>query len=374
MEDPDQREQDAEAGTLALGQRLVANAFRYRTAKPQETRTFRYLRYDANLVPDVTQQLRFLMEGFHRDTNVTYDIQGLYDSGTDVLLRLQSVNDSRFIGIQIKSHMELGERGLVASLRNQLSRSEDRYDPLLRWYIFLGADISDPTDRRTPQRVRTIQAEFAKKRKVTIVDPVYAVTFLRLSKAQMDSLTTLTLRTGDPLVEDAAADLRRHPVEAGLLLRLVTNTVGREAAQTTFEELQSDRWLREIALRTPPLEDERYSLESDNEMYDLESDDELHEPESDEYPPVISDLPNDALREIMTLEGGEERDNESNWIPRLADHIDSLSDDLERDGVGFLAPVHLHPALYALAAEGRVKHDLEFDELVGYLIGVILGE
>jgi hypothetical protein len=351
MADPDQQEQDAAAGTLALGQRLVANAFRYRTAKPQETSTFRHLRHDADLVPNVTQQLRFLMDGFHRDTNVTYDIQGLSDAGTDVLLRLQSVHDSRFIGIQIKSHIELGEKGLVTSLRDQLSRSEDRYDPLLRWYIFLGADISDKTDRKTLQRVRKIQAEFAKKRKVTIVDPVYAVTFLRLSKAQMDSLTTLTLRTGDPLVEDAAADLRRHPVEAALILRLVTNTVGREAAQTTLEELQSDPWLREIALRIP-----------------------LDDDESDEYPLYMSDLPNGVLREIMTLEAGEKRDSESNWIPRLADHIDSLSDDLDGDEAGFLAPVYLHSALYALATEGHVKHDLEFDELVGYLIDVILGE
>ena len=355
MEDLDRREQNAEAGTLALGQRLVANAFRYRTAKPQDTHVFRQFRHDADLVPRVTQQLRFLMEGFHRDTNVTYDIQGLYDAGTDVLLRLQSVNDCRFIGVQIKSHKELGQKDLIVSLRDQLSRSEDRYSPLLRWYLFLGADISDQTDRRTFQRVRAIQSAFAKKPKVTIVDPVYAMTFLRLSKAQMDSLTTLTLRTGDPLVEDASADLRRHPVEAALLLRLVTNTVGREAAQTTFKELQSDPWLREIALRTP----------RDNEQYDPESDDDAL---------VTSDLPNDVLRQMMTLEVSEVRDTMSNWIPQLADHMDRLSGELDRDRVGFFAPVYLHPALYALATEGRVKHDLEFDELVDYLIDTILGE
>jgi hypothetical protein len=218
--DFDQHEIDTAAGTLALGQRLVANAFRYRTARPEETHIFRGLRHDADLVPKVTQQLRFLMEGFHRDTNVTYDIQGMSDEGSDVLLRLQSVSSVSFIGVQIKSHVELGEKGIVADLRNQLSRSEDRYDPLLRWYIFLAADTSDAADRRTPRRLSDIRAAFAKKRKVTIVDPVYSATFLCLSKAQMDSLTTLTLRTGDPLVEDAAADLRRHPVEAALLLRL----------------------------------------------------------------------------------------------------------------------------------------------------------
>lgn len=350
----DQQELDTEAGTLALGQRLVANAFRYRTAKPGDTRILRDLRHDADLVPKVTQQLRFLMEGFQRDTNVTYDIQGLSDEGSDVLLRLQSTCNSSFIGIQIKSHKELGEKGLVSDLRDQLSRSEDRYEPLLRWYIFLGADISVKTDQNTLRRVRNIQAAFAKKRKVTIVDPVYAVTFLRLSKAQMDSLTTLTLRTGDPLVEDAAADLRRHPVEAALLLRLVTNMVGREAASTTFEELQSDPWLRKIALNT------RLYLEQ-------------YDPESGEYL-LINDLPNDVLREIMTSEISEKEGSKSRWIRQLASHVDCLSDELDGDGGEFRASVHLHPALYALATEGYVKHDLEFDELVEYLIGVVLGE
>jgi hypothetical protein len=136
---------------------------------------------------------------------------------------------------------------------------------------------------------------------------------------------------------------------------LVTNTVGREAAQTTFKELQSDPWLREIALRTP----------RDNEQYDPESDDDAL---------VTSDLPNDVLRQIMTLEASEVRDSMSNWIPQLVDHMDRLSDELDRDRVGFLAPVYLHPALYALATEGRVKHDLESGELVDYLIDTVLGE
>jgi hypothetical protein len=350
---PEQQEPDTEAGTLALGQRLVANAFRYRTARPADTRTFRDLRHDANLVPQVTQQLRFLMEGFHRDTNVTYDIQGMSDEGSDVLLCLQSARDARFIGIQIKSHKELRLKGIVSELREQLSRSEDRYDPMLRWYIFLGADISDKMDRVTSRRVRDIQSAFVKKSKVTIVDPVYAVTFLRLSKAQMDSLTTLTLRTGDPLVEDAAADLRRHPVEAALLLRLVTNAVGREDAFTTLGELDSDSWIRQ-----------RYLL-----AYELEP----QEFEFEQYV-LIGDLQNEVLHEFLASQPRKGVSSDFNWPSRLAIHIDRLSDEVDDGGNMFRAPIHLHPALYALAAEGYVKHGLEFDELIEYPIDVILGE
>jgi hypothetical protein len=349
----EQQEPDPEAGTLALGQRLVANAFRYRTARPADTRIFRDLRHDADLVPQVTEQLRFLMEGFHRDTNVTYDIQGMSDEGSDVLLRLQSARDARFIGIQIKSHKEIGLKGIVSDLREQLSRSEDRYDPLLRWYIFLGADISEKMDRATSRQVRNIQSAFAKKSKVTIVDPVYSVTFLRLSKAQMDSLTTLTLRTGDPLVEDAAADLRRHPVEAALLLRLVTNAVGREDAFTTLEELDSDSWIRQ-----------RYLLAHELESKEFEFDQYL----------LMGDLENEVLHGLLVSEPRKRINSDLNWSSRLAIHIERLSDVVDDGGNMFRAPIHLHPALYALAAEGYVKHDLEFDELIEYLIDGILGQ
>jgi hypothetical protein len=88
----------------------------------------------------------------------------------------------------------------------------------------------------------------------------------------------------------------------------------------------------------------------------------------------MSDLPNDVLREIMTSETQEERDSQSNWIPRLASYIDRLDDELDSDDAELRAPVHLHPALYALATEGYVKHDLESHDLVEYLIDVILGE
>ena len=140
------------------------------------------------------------MECFHRDANVAYDIQGLSDSGCDVLLRLTTANSAAFVGVQVKSHRELSTtRDLVKDLRDQLSRAEDHYDPLLTWYAFLAADVSDQSSL-TQASIRRIQAALSKKRTVTVVDPTYARTFLRLSKPQMDSLTTLTIRSGDPLL------------------------------------------------------------------------------------------------------------------------------------------------------------------------------
>jgi hypothetical protein len=132
------------------------------------------------------------------------------------------------------------------------------------------------------------------------------------------------------------------------------NAVGREVAFTSLEELQTDRWLRRIALNTPP-NDELYYLGSGE-----------HE--------QVGDLPNNVLREVLALGTDDNQDNMPNWIQRLANHLDSFSDELDGSDIEFGAPIYLHPALYALATEGYVKHDLEFDELIEYLIDVILGE
>lgn len=162
------------------------------------------------------------MECFHRDANVTYDIQGLADAGSDVLVRLMTQNSLAFVGIQTKSHRELAtSRDLVKDLRDQLSRSEDYYQLLLTWYLFLAADVSDPSEL-LQATIGKIQAAFSKKRAVTIVDPAYSQTFLDLTKAQMDSLTTLTLRSDDPLQEDARASycvIRQKQQSSSNLLR-----------------------------------------------------------------------------------------------------------------------------------------------------------
>src|SRR4051812_32010108 len=125
MSEYDSEYSQTSSATTALGQRLIANALRYRPAAARETKNLRSLRHDANLVPKITNQLRFLLDNLHRDTNVTYDIQGMSDEGSDILVRLQAPGEARYVGIQVKSHPELSQKSLVKDLRDQLSRSED---------------------------------------------------------------------------------------------------------------------------------------------------------------------------------------------------------------------------------------------------------
>ena len=116
-----------EAGTTALGRRLISNALRYRPAKVEDTKFLAPMRHDADLLPLVTSQLRALLSGLHRDAHVEYDIQGMRDEGTDVLVRLTAANATVFVCLQVKSHLELAAEEQVNSLRLQQSRSDDHY-------------------------------------------------------------------------------------------------------------------------------------------------------------------------------------------------------------------------------------------------------
>jgi hypothetical protein len=341
------------------------------------------LRHDSDLVPRITLQLRLLMECLHRDTTVTYDIQGLKDDGTDVLVRMNTGNGVAFAGIQVKSHDELFEAGLLKTLRDQHSRSVDSYAPLLRWYVLLAADVSG-ANGQAQGAVRRVQQAFSKKRGVTVIDPVYALTFLRLTAIQMSTLTTLTLRTGDPVVSDSVADLTdRHPLDSAVLIRLVANAVAGDSPTTPTASLLRDEWLTRVATRVPmsPV------------VYERESDIVDPQPWDAEVRTAYDDwLPYDAWSE--GAEGGPpdgvdpERASPAllaRWLRAddvsspsaarlqalLPGSLDRLGDDVEEVGDALYVSIRKHAALYAVATEGIVKHDLDGDSLVAYVVSVL---
>jgi hypothetical protein len=384
--------QPQEAGTTALGRRLISNALRYRPAKADDTKWLAPMRHDADLLPLVTSQLRALLSGLHRDTHVEYDIQGMRDEGTDVLVRLTAANAAVFVCLQVKSHIELAKEEQVNNLRLQQSRSDDHYGENITYLICLAGDM---TDTKIKTRVRSVHAAFAKKQRVQVIDPYYLATFLRLSQAQLDSLITLTVRVGDPLLTDARAELaRQEPLVAGVLLRLVADSVAEPGLGSDPETLQSDVWLAELARRTPlaslylaeaeeaalashavagtppPEEEDEYGEEEEDEYeeYDEAYDDEVDVTDltPTQLGAMLAPLPDDGA-------GLPGDGHEPTAILQALEELVEQGEVVVVDG-RYLASVSESPALYALAAESRVKHDSSRDEVIEHLISTVLTE
>ncbi|MEV6560751.1 hypothetical protein AB0M22_33875 [Nocardia sp. NPDC051756] len=372
-------------GRIALGRRLIANALRYSTAPIAQTASLRDLKHDADLLPRIQHQLRLLLDTFHRDSNVVYDIQGMRDLGCDLLVRLQTDNDARFIGLQVKSDIELQQDVVVNKLLLQYSTAVDHYSPMLDFYIVLAADLSV----KGPQSrvVRAVQQAFSMKSDVKVVDPQYVATLLRLPTTTMDALITQTMRTGDPIMSAARLDLRRDPVEAAVILRLITaHLSGRP--HLPVRDLLDDRWIQSVAGRTPH-PSLRHTPHA--ESFDAEFADENELRDEVGLPRVQRD-PTGADYQFYRLDLTDISDSLRRWFlssddpsvaatARLAAVLpavlDSLEDELvwqDPDSNQCAVRIDQYVALFALAAEGQAKHELYDDDLIKYLIELVLSD
>jgi hypothetical protein len=392
--DADTAESESEqTGRLALGRRLIANALRYTPAPVADTARLRQFRHDADLLPRLQVQLQRVLEGFHRDSNVVYDIQGRNDNGCDLLVRLTTSHDCQFIGFQVKSHRELLTEDAVNLLIRQHFDAKQRYAPLLKFYIFLAADLSEAGPQH--RVIRAIQQRFSTEANVVIISPQYAESFLRLSNTAIDALITQTMRTGDPLTEAARSDLRRHPVAAAVLLRLVERRLSGHPT-VSRESIMADTWIQAVAevtpnkrLRNSPFGrsiDGRFTSENEyREHFGLpgSSDDELADynegrPDDDEYEEILDDFLEDMsdslFRQMLLPNEREGPDSPGRLLQYLPDVLDMLDEEVEftsHEQEEWFIRIEEQLPLVAITSEGIIKHELEGDEVISYVVNVL---
>lgn len=370
------------SGHIDFGTRLILEAFRLHRITAEQTRAHRDLRHDADLLPQINDRLYELLSCIPADQHIEYDVQGLRDQGTDIVVRFSAGTRQSFVCIQVKSHKELEEADLVAKLRVQHSESVDHYGEKALWCVALSADVSAPS-KKIDDRLRAIRKAFAKKARTYVLDPTNLGGFLNLNLVQMTSLVTMTLRSDDdPIIADARADSIRYPMQSAVLLDLVATDVAGRHRYPTYDGLAQSAWLQAVSESLPwnpaydgpalilptPLDD------SPEEWPDSDLPAATDEPNWNEVdlwaPPV--DVLAWALRPAppSQLTAAGER-----LLTRLPAAIDSLvaSRDIaiSSDGRIAVAPRD-HPALFALASEAMVRFGLSADELRSHIVEVLL--
>lgn len=393
--------------TLNLAKRLIVRALRYRPALPAETAVLRNLAHDADLLPAIKRQLDSLLNLLPKELHITYDIQGLRDSGTDILIRLTSKGEETYVGLQVKSHKELIDQDLTNKLVLQWSESMDHWGKAMHlWCPILCADISSK-NQSLQQRLRSIRKVFAKKSGTNVIDPGYVYAFLNLRPTQMSSLVTLTARTGDPVIADARADLIRHPVQSAILISTVCETLRAQQSQwVTVEQLEQSTWLQHVAWLTPwtgyegqlarddvqPWDAEHQERSNESYWY-LEDDPDDSRVEEDEDEDREDDEDDEDDEEYGLIDISDPAPNALSWLlhppdevpnwqtaaarlrQRLPAAIEALVEDgalIEGEPGQVTALPSAHPAVYALAAEAVVRYDHHSAELADYLIATVL--
>lgn len=371
-----------DSGIVDLGTRLVLEAFRLYRVPIAQTREQRDLHHDSDLLPRVRDQLDDLLRCIPADQHIEYDVQGLRDQGTDIVVRLTAGGRESYICMQVKSHKEINDSDLVAKLRTQHSESVDHYGPEALWCVVLAADVSTKNNKIN-SRLRGIRKAFSKKTRTVVIDPTNLGGFLHLSRTQMTSLATLTVRSDDDaIIADARMDLRRHPLRSAVLLEVVARSLADRYRSATIQSLTASPWLQAVSAITPwnsaydgpAMVEPPPGDDSPEHFPDPSPHDSAWEPDWSEVD--IWAPPLEVLGWLLRPPPPEHFERAvDRLVGRLPHALDSLvaSDDLDmrEDGIITIEP-SAHPALFALASEATVRYGLSVEDLREHLVDVLL--
>lgn len=313
---------------------IVGEVLFYERAPVGQTEVFQYFKHNANLCPTAERQLARALQSFEKNRAVAYDIQGLRDRGTDVVLRYnpnpasdESVN--RYICLQIKSYHDMERSGLIKDLKAQYFDTKSEHGPALdHYYLLLATDRSAHT-----QKIRDIKAEFTNASNVTIADPSFCLTFFHLSTTEITRITDSFLHSSDP-VRDQASDLMEGltPSQACILLLCIWQQSIAGAVSVSVNRLRSNLLLKDIYGLVDPVPTQDGVAEG-----------------------VI-----DWARSLEGLSHDERINRDLEVLDGKGLEVDSVSGETDTDLLSFL-PVE------AIMLDAHVRYGFSGDALVGYV-------
>jgi hypothetical protein len=223
--------------------RLVDELLRYRRTAPSETKALARLKHNADLCPRFQQKLENILGSFEKYRKIVYDIQGLHDEGTDILLREVVAENPWFICLQIKSEDDVHAHDILKSLKAQFFDSSQRYgDALVEYYVLLCCDA-----KKNKDIIRAIAKQFDKQKNVTLIEPEYTLSFLDLEERTIDAIIRAKIGHEDVVYQKALnIVVRFSPTERAIVFYFVWQLVYRNAQEISFAELKSADFLRRI--------------------------------------------------------------------------------------------------------------------------------
>lgn len=260
---------------------LVHELLRYKASSDNATKAFEKSKHNDHLCPLIEQQGNRILDCFVKYHSVAYDVQGINDRGTDVLLRYYEKNESgesesKFIAFQIKSFDDLKSKDYLREIKAQCFESLSAFgDKLDQYYIMLCTNKHEHRNK-----IRQIKNAFASTDKVTVVDPSYALTFLRLSPLRINSVVSSLLRDDDIVYERAVRVLTDFaPSEIAVFLAIVHDAVLRRDRAIDFNEILNQNFIIDVFNKIPDykrgyfdLLDSDLSFENDENQDDLSVD------------------------------------------------------------------------------------------------------
>ncbi|MFC3833838.1 MULTISPECIES: hypothetical protein [Deinococcus] len=201
---------------------IVSEIIFNKRAAVRETHQFTYLKHNSDLCPLVERKLSHIRDAFLKHSAISYDVQGFGDQGTDVLLKYKYGNSAnwKYISIQIKSHDDLGKKGVEENLQAQLFKIQTEYGAELE-HIYLITCYS-LKDRLRVDTARRIAKSIANSPKISLVSPDYAAPFIIISSNRVSAIIDSYLNKDDAVLKRARDELwAKTPLQRYILIRIL---------------------------------------------------------------------------------------------------------------------------------------------------------
>jgi hypothetical protein len=219
------------------------------------------MKHNEYLCPQVERQLDEVLNCFLKHAQAAYDIQGINDRGVDVLLKYADEDaEFRYLGFQLKSFDDLKTPRYLKELRSQCYQAQVAFGELLEHYfIVLCTDV-----KVHHGKIREVKNAFAKDELVTVIDPAYALSFLKLSSTRIAAVVEAMLRDDDVVLKGARQVVDRlTPTEVAVLLQIAAQGILEPTPSCDVGQLAQSEFVLSAYSTFPDMPRDQYFMDYD---------------------------------------------------------------------------------------------------------------
>lgn len=318
--------------------RVIFDLLQFQRTAPESTKEFNDLKHNQHLCPRLQEKLEFVLSAFEKYRKITYDIQGVRDRGSDVVLKQSDENINRFICFQIKTKEDLIKPDYLKTLKAQYFDSLSAYKELIDYYILL---CFHSKDEKFKEKMRTIEADFAPSIDAHVIEPEFVYTFLHLNSVRIDANIKSKFGSEDIVYRNAMSIVNNlTPTEMSILYFLLWSKVYGKEESTNLVSFQDSNFINNVFGKTPDYKR--------NWFFEDENDDKYFKQEEQERGLDISS------RIYLDLQFLDENYISSDSADKFFLDIDSLQ------------------PLLILMMDGNERYGYENDELLYYMMDLFV--
>jgi hypothetical protein len=307
------------------------------------------MKHNKDLVPGFNRKINDIISCFDKYHRVSYDIQGVMDRGIDVLVKYDYEDQTKLIGIQIKSADDLKHKDWLSKLKAQLTDVATTYasNNLEDFYIVFCTDYVEYIDK-----IRNATADLVRYPGINVhlIHPEVAIHFLGLVDYQIGAYVKRKLSEDDVILKDAKDSLGDLTLaQSAMAVEIVASYLEKGSIEVSYREILGSSFVSGVYGEYPNLSVETYEGYASR----FESEEEEEDDEYDEYDKY----------EIEVLQINDMED----W--QLLCDRDFVSMPAHTESFEFDHDSYL--ALISLMCEARARYGYSGDQLKLYIFNLV---